>query len=75
MKLPPLLQLASIVGEAVVGPTLGKEAIQSGLLSFVIALLTVLAFMVLYYNRAGWVADLALFANVFFVMGVLASLS
>lgn len=63
-----------IVGEAVVGPTLGKEAIQSGMLSFLIALLTVLAFMVFYYNRAGWVADVALFANVFFVMGVLTSL-
>lgn len=64
-----------IVGEAVVGPTLGQEAIQSGLLSFVIALITVLLFMGFYYNKAGWVADLALFANVFFVVGVLASLN
>lgn len=63
-----------IVGEAVVGPTLGQEAITSGLFSFLIALLTILVFMVVYYNRAGWVADLALFANVFFVVGVLASL-
>ncbi len=63
-----------IVGEAVVGPTLGKEAIASGLISFVIALLAVLAFMGFYYNKAGWIADIALFVNVFFVMGVLTSL-
>lgn len=63
-----------IVGETVVGPTLGKEAINSGFISFVIALLAILGFMGFYYNRAGWVADIALFANVFFVVGVLASL-
>ena len=63
-----------IVGEAIVGPTLGQEAISSGLFSFVIALLIVLAFMAFYYNSAGLVADIALFANVFFVVGVLSSL-
>jgi SecD/SecF fusion protein len=63
-----------IVGEAVVGPTLGKEAIASGLLSFLIALVLVLVFMGFYYNKAGWVADIALFVNVFFVLGVLTSL-
>lgn len=65
---------ARIVEETVVGPTLGKESISSGLMSFVIALVLVLVFMVFYYSKAGWVADLALFCNVFFVMGVLASL-
>ena len=65
---------ARIISEAVVGPSLGQEAIHSGLLSFVIALILVLVFMVLYYNSAGFVADVALFANVFFVLGVLASL-
>lgn len=65
---------ARIVQEAVVGPSLGKEAIVNGLLSFVIALILVLLFMGLYYSRAGWVADVALFANVFFIMGILASL-
>jgi SecD/SecF fusion protein len=65
---------ARIVEEAIVGPSLGQEAINSGLLSFVIALLLILVFMVFYYSNAGWVADLALFANVFFVFGVLASL-
>ncbi len=62
---------ARIVEEAVVGPSLGQEAIQAGLISFVIALLLVLVFMVFYYSNAGWVADIALFANIFFVMGVL----
>jgi SecD/SecF fusion protein len=65
---------ARIVEEAVVGPSLGQEAIKSGLLSFVIALILVLVFMVAYYNNAGWAADLALFANVFYILGVLASL-
>jgi len=65
---------ARIVEEAIVGPSLGEEAINSGLLSFVIALVLILVFMVFYYSNAGWVADLALFANVFFIFGVLASL-
>jgi SecD/SecF fusion protein len=65
---------ARIVQEDVVGPSLGKEAINSGLMSFAIALLLILVFMGFYYSKAGWVADLALFANVFFLMGVLNSL-
>ena len=65
---------AKIVSEAVVGPSLGEEAINAGLISSVVGLLVVLLFMLFYYNRAGWIADLALFANVFFIMGVLASL-
>ncbi|GAB5538968.1 MAG: protein translocase subunit SecDF [Salibacteraceae bacterium] len=65
---------ARIIEEAVVGPTLGREAIQSGLISFVIALLLILAYMAFYYSSAGIVADLALLANLFFVVGVLASL-
>ena len=65
---------ARIVSEAIVGPSLGAEAINSGLASFIIALILVLLFMGLYYNKAGWVADLALFANVFFIMGVLSSM-
>ncbi|MCD4680571.1 MAG: protein translocase subunit SecDF, partial [Bacteroidales bacterium] len=65
---------ARIVEEAVVGPSLGKEAINAGLSSFIIAFLLVLLYMILYYNRAGWVADLALVTNIFFLFGVLASL-
>lgn len=65
---------ARIVEEAVVGPSLGQEAIQSGFTSFVIAFVIVLIYMVFYYNRAGMVADIALLTNMFFILGVLASL-
>jgi SecD/SecF fusion protein len=74
LKAGKLPARARIVQEDVVGPSLGQEAIQAGLISFMIALLLVLAYMVFYYNRAGLVADLALFANLFFIMGVLTSL-
>jgi len=65
---------ARILEEAIVGPSLGQQAINSGLISFIFAFILVLIYMVFYYNRAGWVANIALFANVFFIMGVLASL-
>lgn len=65
---------ARIVEEAIVGPTLGQEAINSGMVSFVGAILLVMVFMVFYYSAAGWAANLALMANVFFIFGVLASL-
>lgn len=65
---------ARIVEEAVVGPTLGQESITNGMYSFIGAVLLVLVFMVIYYGNAGWAANLALLANVFFVFGVLSSL-
>lgn len=66
---------AKIVEKDVVGPSLGKESIRAGLLSLILSLGVVLLYMVFYYGNAGFAADLALFANIFFVMGVLASLS
>ena len=63
-----------IIEEAVVGPTLGESNINSGINSFLIAILIVLAYMIFYYNKAGLVSNVALIANVFFVLGVLASL-
>ena len=65
---------ARIVQEEVVGPSLGQEAITAGLWSFIIAFVLVLLYMLLFYNRAGWVADLALLTNILFIFGVLASL-
>ena len=65
---------ARIVEETVVGATLGQEAIANGLLSFVIAFIVILLFMAMYYNKAGWVANLALLINLFFIMGILTSL-
>ncbi|MBE0675093.1 MAG: protein translocase subunit SecDF [Bacteroidales bacterium] len=67
---------ARIIQDTVVGPSLGKQAIKSGLSSFMIAFLIVLAYMAFYYShRAGLVADTALLVNMFFMMGVLASLN
>jgi len=67
---------ARIVQEDVVGPSLGQEAISNGLISFIIAFILVLIYMILYYGLIpGIIADIALFANVFFLMGILASFS
>lgn len=65
---------ARIVEEAVVGPTLGQESINKGMLSFMVALLIVLAYMVFYYSKAGIASVIALLANMFFIFGVLASM-
>ncbi|MGI4875482.1 MAG: protein translocase subunit SecDF [Janthinobacterium lividum] len=61
-----------IVEEAVVGPSLGKEAISQGLYSSLAGLLIIMAFMAVYYGRAGLVADAALLFNMFLILGVLA---
>jgi SecD/SecF fusion protein len=74
LKAGKLPASAHIVEEAVVGPSLGKEAINAGLWSFVIAFALVLLYMIFFYARAGWVADLALIVNIFFLFGILASL-
>jgi SecD/SecF fusion protein len=65
---------AKIVGEYVVGPTLGKESIERGLISSIAGFIVVLAFMVFYYSRSGWLANLALLANLFFLIGIMASI-
>ncbi len=65
---------AKIVQEQVVGPTLGKEAVNGGLLSFVISFLVIFILMLVYYNTAGWVANIALILNLLFTIGVLAAL-
>lgn len=63
-----------IVADAVIGPSLGQEAIHDSLLSCLVGLLVVLVFMVAYYNRGGTVAVIAVIVNIFFLMGVLTSL-
>ena len=66
---------ARIVSDTVIGPTLGKEAINAGMVSFFIAFAIVLLYMIFYYSRsAGTIADIALLGNVFLIMGVSASL-
>ena len=64
---------ARIIQDTVVGPSLGQESINSGLLSFVIAFILVLLYMGLFYKTAGWMSDIALLANVFLLMGFLVS--
>ena len=65
---------AVIVDEAIVGPSLGEENIISGTWSLIGAGLLILLYMLFYYKRAGFVANVALVANVFFIFGTLASL-
>ncbi|MCR5076471.1 MAG: protein translocase subunit SecDF [Prevotella sp.] len=65
---------AKIVQEEVVGPTLGAQSIQQGLVSFAIAFVLLMIYMVVMYNVIpGMMANLALLANLFFTLGVLAS--
>lgn len=62
----------TIVEDVVVGPTLGKVAQNQGLNSILIGLVIVIVFMVFYYAKGGLIANVALFFNVFFIMGILA---
>lgn len=64
---------ARIVEEAVVGPTLGKDSINSGMLSILVGFLAVILTMYIVYNTAGLIADLAVLLNLFFIVGTLAS--
>ncbi|MEO1653794.1 MAG: protein translocase subunit SecD, partial [Bacteroidota bacterium] len=63
-----------IVEEATVGPSLGQESISQGLTSILIGLSLVVVFMILYYRSSGFVANLALLVNIFFILGILAQL-
>lgn len=63
---------AEIIQSEIVGPSLGQEAIEAGIYSFIIALVFVLLWMVFYYGRAGIYADIALVINILFIFGILA---
>lgn len=65
---------ADIVQSDVVGPSLGQEAIDNGMLSFIIGMLLVVAWMILYYGKAGVYANISLLVNILFIFGILASL-
>ncbi|RDI05840.1 protein translocase subunit SecDF [Flavobacterium sp. AG291] len=65
---------ADIVQSEVVGPSLGQEAIDNGIISSIAGLLLVSLWMVVYYGKAGWFANAALVVNVLFLFGMLASL-
>jgi SecD/SecF fusion protein len=65
---------AEIVQSEVVGPSLGQEAIDNGIMSSIVGLLLVSLWMIVYYGRAGWYANIALAVNLLFLFGILASL-
>ncbi|HLX93594.1 MAG TPA: protein translocase subunit SecDF, partial [Puia sp.] len=65
---------AKIVQEQIVGPTLGKEAVHGGMMAFGISFLVIFILMLVYFNTAGWVANIALILNLLFTIGVLSAL-
>jgi SecD/SecF fusion protein len=64
---------STIVQEDTVGPTLGAEQIRRGIIALILGLVIVLIFMVVYYSTGGFVADLVLLANIFFIFGILSA--
>ena len=65
---------AKIVQEQVVGPTLGQDAVKGGTMAFVVAFIIIFVLMLVYFNTAGWVANIALILNLLFTFGILAAL-
>jgi len=65
---------AKIVQEQIVGPTLGQAAVSGGMISFGLSFVVIFALMLLYFNTAGWIANIALTLNLLFTIGVLSSL-
>src|SRR5690606_27397787 len=65
---------AKIVHEEQVGPTLGRDAIRGGSLSFIISFVVIFLLMLVYYNTSGWIANIALILNLLFTVGILAGL-
>jgi len=66
---------AKIVASQEVGPTLGKEAVKGGTMAFAISFLVIFILMLVYYNTAGWVANIALILNLLFTIGTLTAFS
>ena len=74
LKSGKMVARPNIISERVIGPSLGEESIKSGVVSFVIALVLLMAMMMMVYGvKAGNIANLGLILNLFFIIGVLAS--
>lgn len=73
LKIGQLPAETKIIQEALVGPSLGQENVRKSITSLVVGLVILLAFMVLYYGGGGIIANIALFLNMFFIFGALAS--
>lgn len=65
---------ADIIESEVVGPSLGQESIESGQISFIIALILVLIWMIVYYGKSGFFADIAMLLNILLIFGILSGL-
>jgi preprotein translocase subunit SecD len=65
---------AKIVAEQQVGPTLGADAVAGGFKAFIFSFIVIFALMLVYYNTAGWIANIALILNLLFTIGVLTGL-
>jgi SecD/SecF fusion protein len=63
----------SIIEEAVVGASVGSAAVKAGVISSILGLIAVLIFVMIYYSRAGWIANAALLVNLVLLLGVMAS--
>ncbi|MEI6866104.1 protein translocase subunit SecDF [Flavicella sp.] len=73
LKAGKLPAAAHIIQSEIVGPSLGQEAIDSGIISFALALLLVLIWMVFYYGKSGMFANVALLINILFIFGILSA--
>jgi SecD/SecF fusion protein len=73
LKAGKLPASADIIQSEVVGPSLGQAAIDAGTISSIVGFLLVCLWMVFYYGRAGWYANLALLLNLLFLFGIMAS--
>ncbi len=73
LKAGKLPAAARIIQAQVVGPSLGQEAIDASFISFGLAIVLVLLWMILYYGKAGLYSDIALIVNILFIFGILAS--
>ena len=71
LKSGKLRVTTTIEGIVVVGPSLGQEAVDRGLLSIVSGLVLVIIFMMMYYGKGGTIANVALLFNIFFILGIL----
>ncbi len=73
LKAGKLPAAAHIIQSEIVGPSLGQEAIDSGIESFILALILVLIWMIIYYGKAGIFANVALLVNILFIFGILSA--
>jgi SecD/SecF fusion protein len=73
LKAGKLPAAARMIQAQIVGPSLGQEAIDASFISFGLAIILVLLWMILYYGKAGLYADIALVVNILFIFGILAS--